>query len=231
MRSKRISWIALMMAMVFIFGISVSAYAHDVPDMNKRGSITFTMRHDDTLVGGGTLTIYRVGEIAEDDGNYSFIPTGSFVDCGKSFEDLSAVYELAEDLVEYAQTNSIPALSTENIGADGKVSFTDLELGLYLIVQEEAADGYMEIAPFLMSIPTMEDGTYKYDLSAEPKTELKEEEPTPTPTPTSTPTPTPPPDLPQTGMLWWPVPLFVFGGLCMLAIGVFLIRGREKNEN
>ncbi len=40
-----------------------------------------------------------------------------------------------------------------------------------------------------------------------------------------------PPKLPQTGMLWWPVPLLVCGGLLLVVIGLFVGRKQvDKNE-
>jgi len=56
--------------------------------------------------------------------------------------------------------------------------------------------------------------------------------PTPTPkvTPTPNPTPTPVPTLPQTGQLWWPVPILLAGGLVMIILGLVLRRRSEYEE-
>ena len=59
------------------------------------------------------------------------------------------------------------------------------------------------------------------------------DQPTPTPRPTPppnapTPTPkptTPPEKLPQTGQLWWPVPMLIFAGLLLIVIGLIRRRG------
>lgn len=40
----------------------------------------------------------------------------------------------------------------------------------------------------------------------------------------------PPPKLPQTGMLWWPVPLLACGGLLLVAIGFFM-RRRQGDQD
>lgn len=52
-------------------------------------------------------------------------------------------------------------------------------------------------------------------------------------TPSGTVTPTTPNDntLPQTGQLWWPVPLLAVAGLLMILIGVILFRGINNEEN
>ena len=49
----------------------------------------------------------------------------------------------------------------------------------------------------------------------------------PTPTPTSKPYPGPSPYLPQTGLLWWPVPVLLCLGLVLLVVGIVL-RRKEK---
>ena len=64
--------------------LGVRAQAHDVPDLSRKGSVTVTVRMGETPVAGGSLTLYRVGDIAEDDGNYSFALTEAFAASGAS---------------------------------------------------------------------------------------------------------------------------------------------------
>lgn len=40
----------------------------------------------------------------------------------------------------------------------------------------------------------------------------------------------PPPKLPQTGMLWWPVPVLACGGLLLIIIGCFVRRRRREQD-
>ena len=95
--------------------------------------------------------------------------------------------------------------------------FDSLAPGLYVISQPKAADGYEPVAPFLVTVPFKgEDGKLQYDVDARPKVE-KARKSTPTPTPPVT--KTPPPKLPQTGQLWWPVPLLVIAGLLFILAG------------
>ena len=51
--------------------------------------------------------------------------------------------------------------------------------------------------------------------------------PTPTPTVSPAPTKTPVPTLPQTGQLWWPVPVLVWAGLVLIILG--LVRRRSDD--
>ena len=79
--------------------------------------------------------------------------------------------------------------------------------------------------PALVSVPSLneKDDSWQYDVIVYVKPGVK---PTPAPTPTTTPAPRP---LPQTGQLWWPVPVLVCGGLFLVLIGV-VKRRSSKDE-
>ena len=197
---------SVLLALCLLCMASVTAYAHEVPDENQKGTITVKMEYDGKAVAGGTLTAYRVGKIQESDGNYAFAKTDAIAAFAGSYE------------------NKVPAYSTAK-NQNGKAVFSDLELGLYLIVQTEASEGYEPLKPFLISVPMNEGGHYVYEVSAEGKFQL-EQKPEPT-----TPTPTTPsePTLPQTGQLNWPIPVLVVLGLGLFSFGWVLRFGRKKN--
>ena len=213
-------------AIVLVFSMPSVVFAHDVPDPSRRGSIQVVMHWGDTMVGGGTLMLYRVGAVREDDGNYSIVPTGDFAGGGEAVEKIQAP-ELAEELKAYAMSKHLIG-QQKTIAEDGQVIFDDLVLGLYLLVQYQAAPGYSEASPFLVSVPRMENGEYRYDVNASPKVEL-----TPEPTEPSEPT-TPPtepdPSLPQTGQLNWPIPILATAGLVLFATGWVLYSMQKKDS-
>ena len=212
---------ALLLCVLLLSCIGVGAYAHDVPDLTRQGSINISMRCGNFAVPGGTLTLYRVGDIHEEDGNYSFVPSASFTGCVDAFDDIQSP-ALAQKLADYAKENKIPC-RTLDINERGKITF-NVEPGLYLLVQEKAAEGYLPASPFLVSVPMNENGSYVYDVDASPKVEL-EEAPLPTPTPTPK-----PPTLAQTGQLNWPVPVLAILGLCLFSLG-WLMRFGKKNSD
>ena len=65
-----------LLALLFLLALPVSAAAQSVPDESRNGhcSITVSMTYKGKAVCGGTLALYKVGDVAEDDGNYSFVP-------------------------------------------------------------------------------------------------------------------------------------------------------------
>ncbi len=213
---------SLILSLFLLFTISVTAYAHEVPDVSRAGSIRITMHYDGAAVSGGTLTLYQAGDIHEDDGNYSFVLSKDFAESCISLNDIQST-DTAEDLSKYAVSEKLQG----TIGAiedDGTVSFA-VDPGLYLLMQEDAAEGYDKVSPFLVSVPMSQDGAYVYDVDASPKVEIIKAPVTP---PADNPED---PKLPQTGQLNWPIPMLVILGLLFFSIGWFLrFGGKEKHD-
>ena len=204
----------------------MTAYAHEVPDLTKEGTIRIVMKQGENVVPGGTLTLYRAGAVEEDDGNYSFQLTEDFIGSRESLNEISSS-ELAQRLSQYAKDHSVSGI-TQEIDGSGSIAFTGLAPGLYLLVQGQAAEGYQPAVPFLVSIPLMENGLYIYDVDASPKVELIREPGTDTPSVE----PQQPADtrLPQTGQLNWPVPVLAALGLSLFTAGWLLRFGKKRDS-
>lgn len=204
----------LFLAIYFVLAMSMTVYAHEAPDMAKTGSVSVTMIYEGNTVPGGTLTLYQAGEISENNGSYSFVPAEAFKESGVSLNDLSSA-SLASDLAAYVSANSLTGVTVE-IGNDGKATADGLTLGLYLVVQTRAADGYEKVAPFLVSVPMNEGGSYLYNVDAAPKMSTLTKSTPDTPT---VPTASSETALPQTGQLNWPVPVLAAAGVCLFLTG------------
>lgn len=190
----------------------------------------------------GDLSLYTVATVKEENG-YSFdITGGSFASSeavkgipdmdSKALDEKNA--EIAKALEKGIVEKSIVDVEVKQkvTVADGACKFENLTPGLYLVMQSNASDGGVKINPFLVSIPG-ENGSYNID--ATPKTEIVVP---PTTTPKGTPTPTPgKPNtpsssssksvLPQTGQLWWPIPVLCGFGLA-LVIGGFMLKKKKS---
>lgn len=212
----------LLLTAVLLLGMCAPALAHDVPDPTRRGTLNIVMRFDGIAVGGGSLTAYRVGEVHEDDGNYSFVLTERFAESGAVLKQIDSA-QLAADLAQFASDKKLEGV-TKTIGSDGKVTFENLELGLYLLVQETAATGYSKAVPFLVSVPMMQNGAYVYEVDASPKVELKKAPATNPPSHTDS-------KLPQTGQLNWPVPVMAATGVGLFTCGWTLRFHRRKEKD
>lgn len=200
----------------------LTVHAHEVPDLTKNGTITFVMDWNGEPLSGGSLTMYRVGDIVEDDGNFGFACVAQIE--AVPLEDLDDP-ELAAALAAAARDAGLEALAAPI--QDGEAVFADVATGLYVVVQDEAAPGFAPLSPFLISMPKYEDGRYVTDVTADPKVPLET-----APTEPTQPKPTEPddPKLPQTGQLNWPVPILAVSGLALFVAGCFLRFGGRKEK-
>lgn len=217
--------ITLVLALSVLLLLPLTAYAHDVPQEREDCSIEVIVRYDGENVDGGTLTVIKVGYVDEEDGNYFF--SQEFTDA--KIEDItsSAAPSVQKEFYDNNKSNYDFYSQTQTV-QDGKATFSGLSTGLYLIVQEESADGFSKMDAFLVSVPYMEDGECQYHVTAAIKSEL-EREPESEPT---TPPPTVPddPKLPQTGQLNWPIPLMAVGGVGLFIVGWMLCFGKKRER-
>ena len=220
-----------LLALLFLVCLPLSAAAHPVPDAQKDGhcSITVTMTYQEKALPGGTLALYKVGDVAEEDGNYSFVPVEAIRGDMAQFGDIQSP-ELAEKLHKLESKLTPVTALPQKVGEDGKVTFSSLPFGLYLAVQKTAPAGYGKTEPFLVSLPYLYEGEYQYDVASQPKTDLEREVPTKPTSPATNPTTSGGKKLPQTGQLWWPVPMLACGGLGCIVVGLFR-RRRAGDED
>ena len=215
--------LSVLLALLLLLCLPLSASAHPVPDESQNGhcSITITMTYKGKAVPGGTLALYKVGDVHEDNGNYSFVPVDAIQSDISEFGNIESS-DLPGKLAELEKELTSVTAKPVTIDKDGTATFPNLRFGLYLVVQKTAAFGYGNTAPFLVSVPYLYKGEYKYNVTSLPKTDLEREvEPTTPPSPGGS-------KLPQTGQLWWPVPVLICMGLGCIAVG--LLRRREGSE-
>lgn len=227
MRNRRI--FAIFAVLALLCALNIPVFAAEEPDMERECSVTIQMQDNGTPVPGGTLTIFRVGEIVMDDEGYFYVLTDAFAPSGLSLEDFSSS-TLAQALADYAlNTDGLQSLTVE-LSQKGEVTVSSMPVGLYLFVQEQAAEGYKAVTPFLVTLPMFDGEQYQYDVDASPKISLEQAPPEET-TPTE-PTPTVPddPKLPQTGQLNWPVPILVIAGLALIIFGWWLRLSRRDRD-
>lgn len=194
MKSIRKRLAAVLAALTLLVWCAAPAFALEVVDLSRTGSIKVSLYDSETseAVGGGTLTLYRVAKVQKDNANLSFVYTNGFEDCGVELGDLSEG-ELAGRLAEkIAATAESTTVEISDLGA---AEFGDLEVGLYLVVQTTAAENYNVINPFLVSVPIQENGSYVYDVDALPKVGTAAKK---TPEPPDTPDTPDKPDTPDT---------------------------------
>jgi hypothetical protein len=222
--------LVILVALCTILAIAVNASAAEaggvtMPDLTQKGSLTLTMDVDGEPLDSGNLNLYYVAtveRISEKAYDFRLLDVLAAGGATLNTEDLYNGAQ-AQSLLQCAQ-NVLAAYVSKPI-ENGKVSFTDLATGLYLVWQdpEDASERYDAIAPFLISVPKWQYGQYALHVDAKPKVPFETEPPTTPPPP-----PPPPPNLPQTGQLNWPVPVMAITGIALLIVGWILCAGRKR---
>ena len=204
-------------------GMTVLAAGTEIPDLDRNGSLSITFSvSGEPISDGNEVGIYKVADAVEDEG-YKFVYRGAFAEAGEMPENLDTVNEeLALKLEKIAEDRNVPMYtSSQKLDENGKVTFSDLEVGLYLIVHTKKTEITLKdktkvvytINPFLVSIPQNKDGKLIYDVASKPKVSPEKKVTPPKKTP-------PPKRIPQTGQLWWPVMALSVAGAVSVTFGL-----------
>lgn len=159
--------------------------------------LTLLLALGETRIQGAEFTLYRVGEKRLEHGVVSFAALAPYDAVCKSFDGLTASQnrQYARRFEQMVAGQPGDAQATTN--AAGEARFTNLEEGVYLVLQTDAkgaAQAFKPCQAVLIALPATDpvSGDWKNELLIEPKVETTPT-PVPTPTPTATPTPTPTP--------------------------------------
>ena len=182
-------------------------------DMKAVGSLTIVMKYEGKAIANASVRVYKVADIITTDTGYAYRTRNGF---GDTVIDETSLYsaDLASKLYELGKTNKV-GYKARTSGTDGMIKVDSLGVGLYLVGQETAANGYEKMKPFLVTIPYSGSGsTDRYNVVITSKMQL---------TPKETEPPkenVPPGPLPNTGQLWWPVSVLGFAGVILVIIGI-----------
>ena len=153
--------------------------------------LTLLLALGETRIQGAEFTLYRVGEKRLDHGVVSFAALAPYDAVCKSFDGLTASQnqQYARRFEQMAAGQPGDAQAATN--AAGEARFTNLEEGVYLVLQTDAkgaAQAFKPCQAVLIALPATDpvSGEWKNEQLIEPKVET-----TPTPVPTPTPTATP----------------------------------------
>lgn len=210
--SKCKKWMLLLLMTVMVM-LPTQAMAIDPIDLSRPVSLTVNYNWD-----GARFDLYRV---AESDRFAVFTLSGDFADfkrdingCENS-EDWNTLTQSAAAYVDACKLQPLRVATIHNKSC----KFSPLDAGLYLVIGHDVTiNGTTYVCdPFMICLPDRDaHDVWIYDAAAQPKSG----EPIPPVTP-------PPPNLPQTGQLWWPVPILLGTGLFSLLIGSIRRRGAD----
>ena len=172
-RMKKKNKMAAFLAAVILMTMSVcqGAFAGETAgiDTARQVSLTIDLEAESKKA---TISIYKVGEWNGAEGAYALSQefTGSGADVGD--HTATGVLSAAQTLEQFIKNNQIGALSTQAT-ASGKIQFTGLSSGLYLVCQFKASGDNVTVSPYLTTLPVLneETNTWVYDVRSLPKYE------------------------------------------------------------
>ena len=211
---------ALLLALLLL---PMQAYAIDPIDLDRSVELTVCYVRGDKALRDARFELYRV---ADTTAFAVFTAAGDFKDYPGSMNGAETAEKwdaLAQELLTYAEKNNIAPLMSGRTDADGKCVFTGLTPGLYLLAGQPMKVGRTTYScnPAVVCLPGRETDAeeWNYQVSVYPK-----------PDDHTTTTPPDDPHLPQTGLLWWPVPILLCAGLCLTGIGTVRRRRTEHEK-
>lgn len=134
-------------------------------------SLTLTYTNQGTVYPNLNIQIYRIAELL-DNGNYKVLePFSSYpvnIQHNASAQDWHAT---AQTLRNYILANKVNAYQNQTTDQEGKVYFTDLETGLYMVKGITVTSGtdVVSFFDFMVYLPSLTDNGYDYDVEAIPK--------------------------------------------------------------
>ena len=167
---KKIICSILLFLSIFSFGF-LEVKAENI-DVSRISSITVTYQYDDILLTDVDVSLYYLASIDET-GNYNF--TDEYQSVAFDTTDISAsdLTLQAKSIESYIIKNQLQARSVLKTNQNAVANFSNLVPGLYLVkVESEVVDNYRyNASPTIISIPTLEDNNYQYDIQINIKTE------------------------------------------------------------
>lgn len=165
---KKLSKITSVFAVVLVMLCCVSGVAW----AENSDSLTIICRKEEVILSNMEWKIFCVADVAKDG---SYVPKDVFADYPVSLEDksVSALREAAGKFETYTIKDDITPLSQGATDENGRLVFSGLETGLYLVAGEPVRVDDMAYVPVPSLIELNEenkDGTaWTYDLTALPK--------------------------------------------------------------
>lgn len=217
---------SVVMAAVAVALVPAKAQAAVAVDTHASASLELSLVPDGAPAASATFSIYRVADVSFT-GELS--PVSAFASYGLSFQDVTAEgwAAMAARLAEAVANNRHAPDAVAVTDTRGVVRFADLPVGLYLVMGDPLqVDGASIVpAPFMVCLPDLSEADeWIYDVQASVKHQIVPNGSSNMPESPDEPGQSGKDKLPQTGQLWWPVPVLLCAGLVSITLGAIRLR-------
>ena len=147
--------------------------ATNVIDFNRKGTpnINLIEVENNEKVQGAEIELIKVASAKLDNNsNLAYELEGNLANCKIDLTNLESegLLENVEECIDNNQVTGLKNLTDVN----GYVNFSNLDLGLYLVRQSNELENYSSIDSYLLTIPTIMDNNWVYNLNSEPKVDI-----------------------------------------------------------
>mgnify|MGYP004541826567 FL=1 len=166
---KRIKIILL--SILMLYSTNIYALEGNTIDFNSKGSIEITLNEktDNEKIEGAEILLYKVADAKSENHNLMFEYIDELKSCDASLNDLETKSKSEE--IEKCINENIKSLK-QITDINGTVKYNDLDLGLYLVKQNNIVEGFSKIDSFLVMIPKIVNNKWIYDIKSTPKTDI-----------------------------------------------------------
>lgn len=166
---KRIKIILL--SILMLYSTNIYALEGNTIDFNSKGSIEITLNEktDNEKIEGAEILLYKVADAKSENHNLMFEYIDELKSCNASLNDLETKSKSEE--IEKCINENIKSLK-QITDINGTVKYNDLDLGLYLVKQNNIIEGFSKIDSFLVMIPKIVNNKWIYDIKSTPKTDI-----------------------------------------------------------
>lgn len=151
-------------------------------DVLRESSLEVIYQYDEEKLSNVDISLYFLASV-DQQGSYHFIDNYKDIAFNPIDMSVSDLNLKSEEVEKYIAENERQPSSVQKTNQNGVTNFSGLVPGLYLVsVDSKVVGSYRyDASPMLLSIPTLEDGSYQYDIQMNVKTEREQLEQTVTP--------------------------------------------------
>lgn len=160
-----------MFIFLLLFLTGTSVVSANTIDFSKKGNINISLLDNDNKgISNAEITIYKIANAVLKNANLAYENIEQLNSCNI---DLSKINEnsITQELIDCVDKNA-NFKKTATTNDEGIVSFDDLDLAIYLVVQSKKVPGTSSIDPYMISIPQIEDNSWIYSINSIPKSDI-----------------------------------------------------------
>lgn len=161
----------ILLSILMLYSTNIYALEGNTIDFNSKGSIEITLNEktDNEKIEGAEILLYKVADAKSENHNLMFEYIEGLKSCNASLNDLETKSKSEE--IEKCINENIKSLK-QITDINGIVKYNDLDLGLYLVKQNNIVEGFSKIDSFLVMIPKIANNKWIYDIKSTPKTDI-----------------------------------------------------------